>query len=386
MDDEARLLALLEALYGAAARPEEWPRFLELLSERFAAEVVGFAHYDTEGPRHAINSCVGLGPREIRHYEEHFSSRNIWVNRGRDEIAAGGVLIGEQLCPQPDLVRSEYYNDFLRKSGVGHLMAAVLAEAPQRFTGLSILRSERRGTFERDEVMLLERVLPHLKRVVQLHGRIGGMKPEAQPLACVVDQLSEGLIILDARGRAIFLNRVARSIVSRNDFLALGPNGIRLRSPSHDARLQSLLASVVGPRSLGGDSGGAVAVPRAPPQPPLLLLITPARPRAGWTDSRRAAVLLWIRAPEHASAWEAAWARRAFGLSAAEARLAETVICGQSLAQASDRLGISRHTARSHLKSVLDKTGTRRQSDLVRVWRAPSRFGGPTEAPRAAAP
>jgi DNA-binding CsgD family transcriptional regulator len=56
---------------------------------------------------------------------------------------------------------------------------------------------------------------------------------------------------------------------------------------------------------------------------------------------------------------------RTFALSVAETRIAERIAAGVSLEKAAEDLGISRETARNHLKAVFAKTGTHRQSELV---------------------
>ncbi|WP_447725963.1 helix-turn-helix transcriptional regulator [Sphingomonas koreensis] len=59
-------------------------------------------------------------------------------------------------------------------------------------------------------------------------------------------------------------------------------------------------------------------------------------------------------------------AAQRFGLTSAEHRLLKLLFEGMSLAGAALSLGIARTTARTHLQRIFDKTGSRRQSDLVR--------------------
>ena len=54
-----------------------------------------------------------------------------------------------------------------------------------------------------------------------------------------------------------------------------------------------------------------------------------------------------------------------FGLSPAEARLAQRIACGDSLEDIAAGAGIKMSTARSQLASVFCKTGTQRQPKLV---------------------
>jgi DNA-binding CsgD family transcriptional regulator len=56
-----------------------------------------------------------------------------------------------------------------------------------------------------------------------------------------------------------------------------------------------------------------------------------------------------------------------FGLTPAEARLALQLVAGETLRSAAAKLGISYETARTHLKTVFNKTGTCRQAELVIV-------------------
>ena len=64
---------------------------------------------------------------------------------------------------------------------------------------------------------------------------------------------------------------------------------------------------------------------------------------------------------------DAAALRAAFGLTAAEARLAVLVGAGTGLPEAAARLGVSRETARTHLARCFDKTGVRSQAALARL-------------------
>lgn len=62
-----------------------------------------------------------------------------------------------------------------------------------------------------------------------------------------------------------------------------------------------------------------------------------------------------------------ATAARIFGLTNAERRLLSILFEGSSLADAAHSLGVARTTARTHLQRVFDKTGSRRQADLLRT-------------------
>jgi DNA-binding CsgD family transcriptional regulator len=57
--------------------------------------------------------------------------------------------------------------------------------------------------------------------------------------------------------------------------------------------------------------------------------------------------------------------RDAYGLTAAEAGVAQLLLRGAGMPEIASELHISVETARTHLRRVLGKTGVHRQSDLI---------------------
>jgi DNA-binding CsgD family transcriptional regulator len=69
--------------------------------------------------------------------------------------------------------------------------------------------------------------------------------------------------------------------------------------------------------------------------------------------------------PEKRSRPPEAALRKAFQLTAAEARLASHLASGETLEVAAQGLGVARDTTRNQLKSIFAKTGVNRQAELV---------------------
>jgi DNA-binding CsgD family transcriptional regulator len=89
--------------------------------------------------------------------------------------------------------------------------------------------------------------------------------------------------------------------------------------------------------------------------------------RLAWIDIVRPRAILFITDPEEAAIVRRESLRQDFGLTPAEAGFTREVLKADGLQAAADRLGISLTTARTHLAHVFDKTGTRRQAELVRL-------------------
>ena len=77
--------------------------------------------------------------------------------------------------------------------------------------------------------------------------------------------------------------------------------------------------------------------------------------------------LVLLRDPSKERAAQIVDVTRHFGLTKAEQGLLDILVQGASLPDAARMLGVARSTARTHLQRLFDKTGKRRQVDLLRM-------------------
>ena len=77
--------------------------------------------------------------------------------------------------------------------------------------------------------------------------------------------------------------------------------------------------------------------------------------------------LILVSDPSSLSRPRTALMQQLFGLTPAESRLTDLLLNGLEVREAAERLLITLETARFHLKRVLTKTGTHRQTELMRL-------------------
>ncbi len=82
---------------------------------------------------------------------------------------------------------------------------------------------------------------------------------------------------------------------------------------------------------------------------------------------RRIAAAIFISDPELVILSNEERLLQLYGLTRAESRLAAKIAQGRSLEEAAAMLNITTETARSYIKRILGKTGTKRQVELVRL-------------------
>jgi DNA-binding CsgD family transcriptional regulator len=139
-----------------------------------------------------------------------------------------------------------------------------------------------------------------------------------------------------------------------------------LRSGPRSNRTAGLIAETVAEFDSGGKFGSLHSIPlRAKGgKPPAILQLIALRALGVGVFPGAAAILIVIPVlPRPVPNPEIL--RGLFGLSPAEARVARGIATRQTIDVIADRCGVSRETVRSQLKTVLAKTGTKRQVDLA---------------------
>lgn len=170
----------------------------------------------------------------------------------------------------------------------------------------------------------------------------------------LVGRLHAGVLLLERDATVRYANGAASAILERRDPLVLLNGRLAARDTTVSARLRALVCDA--------PAGGRPAAVVLPSPAARWSLIAHICARAG--HGPVAAVLVDPGAPPRI---DSAHLRDLFGLTGAEARLAVLLLEGLPPAQSARRLGISVHTVRSQLRELFAKTGTRRQSELVRV-------------------
>jgi DNA-binding CsgD family transcriptional regulator len=168
--------------------------------------------------------------------------------------------------------------------------------------------------------------------------------------AAPFDPARDGMVIVDGDFRIMFANAAARALLAQGDALRRGHDGIAGATPADTIALRRLIAG----------SGGPCVLTRNAGRPPLAVLAVPLRSEAAGN-----ATILFLTDPGHDRRQRADALQRRFGLTRAEGTFLAEIVKGDGLRAAAGRLGVSLATARTHLRHVFEKTGARRQAELV---------------------
>jgi len=165
---------LVRLIYGTIDEPVVWDQFLSKFADRMRADAAGLMTQDRAG-RWAKNTVtVGVDPISRKSYDEYFVSRNPWLPRRG--MFVGNVEIGEELLSNCELVKTEFYQDFLKPNHWLYSCSAVTNVEKSAFSCIYTLRSAGSGGFTPDEIRLCQYLAPHLNTATRISQRIVDLK------------------------------------------------------------------------------------------------------------------------------------------------------------------------------------------------------------------
>ena len=353
----------LGEVYEAAIQPGLWTRVLDRIAGLMDGASANLTFQDQiTGAGRVIT--FGTDPGLFDSYFGYFATRNPLL-RIRDYPLALRVMTDEDKLPRDELLRGEYYNDFLRRIDAHSIMIFRLAIENNNTTVLNVVRPLGREPFRTPDVERAKRLLPHLVRAFRVSARLSNMEERLGGLEEFVDRSASAVFVVDGAGRVLHANRKGEALIAARRGFALRKGILEAVNP-HDSRRLATLIGTAGTNDRERRSSGHMALGGQGPRKPLSVTVTPARNGVG-ASFPSSCVLVSATDPEAAVAIPEQQLRELFGFTRAELRLALQLLDGHELRIAADNLGISYNTGRAHLGRMFAKAGAHRQTELIQI-------------------
>jgi DNA-binding CsgD family transcriptional regulator len=230
---------------------------------------------------------------------------------------------------------------------------------------MSIERRYDRGPVEQEAVRTLNALRPHIARAAVLSARVGVARAKASVLA--LETVGLPAAVLAPSRRVVAANALLEGLapavaIGAGDLLSFEDRAAQAML-TEALRTQATASDALKGRSfpMPARNGGAAAVAH----------LFPLR-GAGRDVFTGASYLLYVTVLSRQSTLPTPILQALFDLTPREARIAELIGGGRSVATVARQLGVQANTVRVHLKAVFAKTGAQRQADLVGLLAAPS--------------
>jgi DNA-binding CsgD family transcriptional regulator len=358
------LSSLLTELYAMPLDPERWLPFLDRLCDATGSRVGARISVRENLPQIVGGTGEAFDPLTQTLYNSHYGLQDPFAAPSMPRLGEG-VLRGDELVPQRELMRSEFFDVLLRPYRVKHLTIVPCQLGAGRIEVLSLWRSAQRGPVDEGSMDTLRQIVPHLRSALLLQEKLEVLKERSLLLDTMLGGLSAPVFLLDGTRLVVALNAAAERLAVQGAEVGMYGRRLRMSHPAMQARFDEMLARAFG---TGGDGcrPGAMMVPRRQAGPPLQVIALPSLPE-GTAAAGSARVMVFVHDTATRPRPRTELMHAIYALTPAEGRLADLLMQGMEMREIAESMRITLETARFHLKRVMAKTGTRRQVELMRL-------------------
>lgn len=366
MVSAVELSGLLLDLYAAPLQPERWQAFFDRLCALTDIASGFMVSIRPEGNAILAGGGLNYDPEIFRLYNEHYGTNDPFTEPVMKNNRVG-VIQGDELLSRPELLRTELYNDVMAPRGLSHMTLMSCECSPEAVSKFPLWRGPKQGLMDAASIHLLETLIPHVQTALLLRAKVAASEISEMLSETALDALSVAAILVTGGGQIRHMNRLAARYLQGRDGLRLCQGRMVAANASEDTRLQSLIAGASRGKAVPtSPPGGAMRISRPGEQTSLQIVVVPAtEPIREWAGEYHA--LVFLIDPSSRPKERAALMRQIYGLTPAEARLADRLLEGLDVREIAEQSGITLETARFHVKRVLAKTGSRRQAELMRL-------------------
>lgn len=355
----AEFSRLVLALNASLLSDDPWREFLLMLRDQTNARY-GTLILTPPDPSLTTMITPTATSESIQRYLDRYLEMDPFVGLPEGKVATLYEYVGEAA-----LKNSTYYKEWVESMDGSHVLGVDLRMSGGYEARLRLTRAPGGEPFNREETERVEDIVPHLRQVIECYQRLETSRSEHAIMIGAIEQFAVGTVILDHNLKILKINEVAASILADGDGISAVGGRIALANPARDAELRKRLKEAVATPDLGGRS--VFLAERPSGHRDIGIVIQPVEIQGFMHTGSAPALALFLGDPERQCVVTSDAVRKLFNFTPTEAAISASLANGVSVIETAHRLGIAENTVRAHLRSIFDKTGVNRQSQLVHL-------------------
>ncbi|WP_394761860.1 helix-turn-helix transcriptional regulator [Phenylobacterium sp.] len=365
----AEFSRLVGSIYDAAVEPDRWPEALEAICGFIDAKTAVLQSYDVFDRSPPFQRHVGYEPQWLEVYFAKYYALNPYM----DDVARlgpGDCAFTSSRPDYQDLFQSEFYTGWLKPQALVDGSVLVVEKSMSNITTLVNARGESEGPFDETTLERLNLIYPHLRRAMLIGRAFESHRRQRADDAAVLDSLAAGMFLLGRRGDILQANAAGAAMLAARSALKNNGGRLELAVPSADRLLKAALAAGREGEAVLGGKGASIPVRGEDSESSeyiVHLLPLNAVRQQSIDASQGADFVVFVRRIDGGDIAAIAAFTQRFNLTPKEAHVLQTVVEVGGVPQAADVLGLSAATVRTHVTAIFDKSGVRRQADLIRL-------------------
>jgi DNA-binding CsgD family transcriptional regulator len=365
-----RLSNLIGAIYDCVITPERWAGVLEEICAEFGFATGVLSVVSLTNMRAGVNAVSGTDSAQMARNGIEYGADIIELWGGVERIQQyplGEPIVQSQAVPREVIFSNRYYLEWALPKGLFDAVAVGLVRDKMVVGNAIFSQHQSVGPVGDAQVGGLRLLAPHIRRAVTISNLFDMKTVEAATFAATVETLTVGVVLADEDSKIVHTNAAATAMLAAGHPILVRDGRIAVQSTTATSALQSAVAQAAKDEAALGQKGIGIPIPR-PGGAPLVIHVLPLRRghvRSGLIQ--RAAAALFVTSASGPPQLPHDALTQLYDLTPAEIRIFELICEGQTRTTISALLGIATSTVKTHLIHVFEKTGCRRQIDLVRL-------------------
>jgi DNA-binding CsgD family transcriptional regulator/PAS domain-containing protein len=359
------LLGTIEAIHGAGLDADLWPQALAAVGRIVGGRIATIEAFDKQTLRHREFLAHGMPPVGQLEYLDHYAALNLRLPL-HVRARPGDILYDYLILDESAMKRAPFYAEFLPRIDCRYFVSGIIASSQHEFAAVTVQRSPRHGHIERAGIATMARLLPHVAQAFDVARRIKSAGETRRSLEQALDWLADGVALVRADGHVAYANELFQAMARQGDALRLRKGAIAFAAAEAGEKFDAAIGAAA--RLKRGEVDAVAAdfiAARRSGGPPCLVSVRPLLDSAPRGAERRAVAAVFVRDPLRRHAAAIRTLREIFGLTDAEAHLAQALQAGVTLAEYAGSRGLSPNTVYTHLRRLREKTGCTRMPELI---------------------
>lgn len=370
---------LIAAIYDAALDPAKWQGFVNALPcELDGVQPVLYLADTKTAMMDSLLVSEQWGDAFLADYMAHYNALNPWTPYLSTWPGLGQPVVGDQVMTEHEFKRIEFYSDFFKKYWSWSSVIGVVNYRDCNAFSVLGLHTTRK-LYERHSAelrQLVAQLSPHITRAFEISRQLQHGAAWKASFEKMLEGLASAALLIRANLHVRYANEAAEKMFHAGVLALDSESRIAAgASPQETKALRWALAEALAPvptarapsaiRLMRPDHDAGSAMPLLARVMPCAGGMERAMDTANAIPPIACEALLLIADPAAKLQVEPGRLQQLFGLTLAEARLAQALAQGMTLKGYAAGCGITDGTARQQLKSVFAKTDTHRQAELV---------------------
>lgn len=363
--ESAALSELIGLVYDAALDSTLWPRALGQACLFTGGTSGALFWHDSVTEQSAAVHIFNEDPYYTQLYFDKYLPLNPMFPAAAF-IEPGVVYGSADLIPFEELAETRFYTGWMKPQGMIDGIGANLEKSATSAAVIAVRMHEKDGFANAEARRRLGLIVPHFQRAVSI-GRLFDQSKTAQAvLTQTLDNISAAVFLVGPNSRLVFTNRPAHLMLEEGTLVGERNGVLRATAPEAQRALREALVAAEHGNATANNGG---PVPIVSTQGRWFLDVLPLtsgdRQRRGALHSAVAAV--FIRKTSPASPPPLQTLARLYKLTASEIRVIDALMKVSGVKALAAGLGVTEATVKTHLQNAFRKTGTSRQSELVKL-------------------